>query len=591
MAVEKLFVSYAGKFFNYSKTALKKGVSYVTKESKDVLINHTKIGRRLRDGVRHAKEAVKVKMQKIPGSSDDILSTTQVRFEKNAVQAWKNLSADKQFMQTLEQYKQISGKYIKAPNGGFASNDPKVIQYIIESLGVGPTKAAQIISNNPKLMQQIETKFGPDLVAALKGTQSKCFATRTLQEAQDAITRAFPTKNIVVDKALGVASIGETYLVRRPDGTIAVAKMIKQGVTKQQLELEEKILNRLLKEFADSPQELSKVQSQLKTLYKDWAGELNFTSEMANNKLLAKGAQRYKVANITDIADDASCIIMDKANGIQMNKLVNILKDYKANPSEFATKYADEIAANPWLANPEKVAKELPTTLLKTFDEQFMFMKSGGKSIMHGDPHTGNFFITANSKGKLIPEFIDTGNCVIRNGAQIKNDIGFFTNYFVGNSKGVAEYFVKQCGYTGANKELVTKQVAKEIQETIFGKVQNVRKVSDVQANINVILERNGLQMAAENATAMKAQMQFFSVVSEVGKLTGQPLHIATIIKDVPRATWGMVKSGVNPWGSIKDAVKFAYYNQKQALGTAYQFKLSDVDKVVKADGSLAAIV
>ena len=96
--------------------------------------------------------------------------------------------------------------------------------------------------------------------------------------------------------------------------------------------------------------------------------------------------------------------------------------------------------------------------------------------------------------------------------------------------------------------------------------------------------------MAAENATAMKAQMQFFSAVSEAGKLTGQSVDIMTLMKDIPQACLGMVKCGVNPWGAVKDATKFAYYNQRQALGTAYQFTIKDVDKILKSNGALEAI-
>jgi predicted unusual protein kinase regulating ubiquinone biosynthesis (AarF/ABC1/UbiB family) len=243
------------------------------------------------------------------------------------------------------------------------------------------------------------------------------------------------------------------------------------------------------------------------------------------------------------------------------------------------------------LANPDKVAKELPNTVLKSFDEQFMLMKKGGQSVMHGDPHTGNFFITQNKKGKLIPEFIDTGSCVKRTGKQIKDDISFFSNYFVGNSRGIAEYFVKQCPHSQANIEQITQAITKDIQTQIFGKTQNICKFSDVQATITDILEKHGLQMSTESATAMKAQMQFFSAVSEAGKLTGQPVDILTVIKDIPQAVWGMAKNGTNPWSAIKDACKFAFHNQKQAVGTAYQFKIKDIDSVLKADGTLAAVV
>ena len=587
MALENV-VAYATKCYR----ATSRGAKILTRETKDLFANHTRIGRRLRAGIHDAREAVRIRM-KVSDKSADLVSRAEIVLSDKGAQAVHNLRNDDKFMKLVKDYSQkrmgINGD--RMPKEGLEEiSDAQFIQAIIESCGVGPTKAAQIFSNNPVVMSQIEQKLGKSFAQAMQNTRSGCFPTRTVEEAQKLIDKAFEGKNIVIKKRRGTASIGETYLVTRPDGSEAIVKMVKNGVTKDGLQQEEKIMSRVAKELIDSPKDLAQVQGQLKTLYGDWVKELNFTEEFANNRLLAQGAKRYNVAKITDISPDASCIIMDKANGIQMNKLVEILKDYKANPTEFATKYAKEISANPWLANPEKVAKELPTPLLKTFDEQFMFMKKGGKSVMHGDPHTGNFFITANEKGKLIPEFIDTGSCVVRTGAQIKNDIKFFSNYLVGNSKGVAEYFVNQCPHKGLKSKNLVEKVAKDIQEEIFGKKQNIKKFSDVQANINAILERHGLHLAAENATAMKAQMQFFSAVSEAGKLTGQSVDIMTLMKDIPQACLGMVKCGVNPWGAVKDATKFAYYNQRQALGTAYQFTIKDVDKILKSNGALEAI-
>lgn len=417
MALEKLS-AYAVRFCRATSSSAKKGLQYVTSEAKDLAVNHTQIGRRLRDGVRHAREAVKIKMKTLSDKSTGMLEQAEVRLNEKGVQAVQNLRQDTRFMENLNKYKKMRGVApAKEGEEAIKLSDEQFIQLAIETLGVGPTKAAQIISGNPAMMSQIEQKLGSKVVQAMKNTKCGCFPTRTVEQAQELITKAFPGQNIVVQKQLGVASIGETYLVKRPDGTEAVVKMIKNGVNKEQLKMEEQLLTRMLREFSDSPKEYAKVKGQLRTLYQDWGKELNFADEYANNQLLARGAKRFNVAKITDIAQDGSCIVMNKANGIQMNKLMEILKDYKANPTEFASKYAKEISANSWLANPEKVAKELPTSLLKAFDEQFMFMKKGGQSIMHGDPHTGNFFITQGKNGKLIPEFIDTGSCVTRTGA------------------------------------------------------------------------------------------------------------------------------------------------------------------------------
>ena len=532
------FLSVAAKsaaelVHTYSGVA-KKGVQYISQETKSALVNHTQIGRRLRDGVHSARESIRTQFARIKTESDDVINKYMERLNIHGYGISKKLSNDSQFVELYNRYAEKTGLNKLKPDG---KTDEQIFQEVIETAGVGPTKFAQIISSDEKIMSKINN---PALKEAIKRTRSNCSFSRTVEEAQEVLNNSFPGKNYVISKELSAGSIGAAYLVKRPDGSTAVLKMLKKGVDREQLELEEKIFTRLIKELDDSPKEVAKHQGMLKSWYKDWAEELNFNTEYANNKLLAKGAQRYKVADITDISKDGSCIVMNMANGIQMNKLVKILNDYKANPAEFAVKYAKEIKENPWLADPEKVMKDLPTTILKTFDEQFMFMKKGGKSLMHGDPHTGNFFITVDKNGKLIPEFIDTGNCVSRSSKQIKEDIKFFTNYFVGNSEGVA-----------------------------------------IQNTINVILEKYGLQMSSENATAMKAQMQFFTAINEAGQLTGKKLDLGTIIKDIPQASWGMIKTGTNPWSSIKEAIKFAYHNQKQAVGTAYQFSITDVDDIV----------
>jgi len=580
-AISRL-LSSAGQIYHAGTEVAKKGATYVSRETKDALVNHTQIGRRLQEGIHSAKEAVKHKITKLAGDSNEAFSKYFGRIQADGVNISRKLSQDNKFVSLYNRYAQKTGLNTLVTNG---KTDEQIMQELIETAGVGPTKFAQIISSDKNIMGKITD---PALKKAIQNTRSNCSFSRTIEEAQQVLNESLAGKNFKIHKELSAESIGATYLVKRPDGTTAVLKMLKKGVDKEQLELEEKLFTRLIKEFGGTPEEIAKHQGMLKGWYKDWAEELNFFTEYKYNKMLQKGAKRFKVADITDISQDGRCIIMNKANGIQMNKLVKILSDYRANPTEFATKYAKEIKDNPWLANPEKVLKDLPTTLTKTFDEQFMFMKKGGKSLMHGDPHTGNFFITADSKGRLIPEFIDTGNCVARTSSQIKNDIKFFTNYFVGNSEGVAKYFVEQCGYSRANKQEVISKISKEIQETIFGKKQNITKFEDVQANINTILEKYGLQMSTENATAMKAQMQFFTAINEAAKLSGQSLNIATILKDIPQASWGMIKTGTNPWSSIKEALKFAYRNQEQAVGTAYQFTLKDINNLAQSGELLA---
>lgn len=569
---------------HYSYHAITDGACYVGKKGKSAIINHTDIGARLKEGVNFARESVQRPIQRLQGACDDIAGRYTRAFEQNSDKIMTNLSQDAEFVETYKNYMAKTGIPRKVIEGIFGKRktDAQFMQELIEASGVGPTKWAQIKSNDLKFMERIKLE-SPQLAEAIAKTKTHCSFTRTVEQAQAVIDKAFPDQGLIILEEMNAASIGAAYKVQKADGSIAVVKMLKKGVTKEQLDMEEKLIQKIISQLEDSPEEAAKMQKLMGNLYHDWRGELNFAQELENNRKLAQGAQRYKVAKITDISKDGTCIVMDMAEGIRMDKLLKILKDYKTNPTEFTTKYAKEIAANPWLSDPEKVMRELPTTITKTFNEQFMFMKKGGTSLMHGDPHTGNFFITADKKGRLIPEFIDTGNCVQRTGTQIQQDINFFSNYFVGNSEGVAKYFVAQSGYNGADKAEITQKIAKEIQETIFGQKHDITKFGAVQGNIQIIMEKYGLKMSPENATALKAQMQFFSVISEVNHLSDAKTNMMTLVmSDIPKASWSMVKNKTNPFSSLKDAIKYAYKNQQQAMGTAYQFTISDVEKSLK---------
>jgi hypothetical protein len=77
--------------------------------------------------------------------------------------------------------------------------------------------------------------------------------------------------------------------------------------------------------------------------------------------------------------------------------------------------------------------------------------------------------------------------------------------------------------------------------------------------------------------------MQFFSVISEVNHLSDAKTNMMTLVmSDIPKASLSMVKNKTNPFSSLKDAIKYAYKNQQQAMGTAYQFTISDVEKSLK---------
>ena len=170
MALEKV-VAYATKCYR----ATSKGAKFVTRETKDLFANHTKLGRRLRAGIHDARDAVRVRM-KVSNKSADMIQRAEVVLSDKGKQAVQNLRQDEDFMKLFENYTASRSGTKEFINGQLKdASDAQFIQAVIEGCGVGPTKAAQIFSNNPVVMSQIEQKLGKEFAQAMQNTRSGCF--------------------------------------------------------------------------------------------------------------------------------------------------------------------------------------------------------------------------------------------------------------------------------------------------------------------------------------------------------------------------------------------------------------------------------
>lgn len=548
-----------------------------------IIAGYIPIGKRILEGFSNAKNALLKNIEK--QESDDAFYknyTELIHNPERTISVAIDLYSDidfKNIVQDLAQHYYNTRNNIGENISELIKSKDivRIYQVLIEESGVGPTKLAQIISNMTDLMDKIE-KYSPELRSAIENTRSDCTPTRTVQEAQEEIDLAFKSGNgtnsrkyEIIDR-MGTASMGETYLAKRPDGKICVIKMLKRGIDETQLNLEKRFYTKLISAFNDDTTSAQKQIAIINQCYNDWADELSFQHEYGANKLLANGAKRYTVADAIDISENGQCLVMDVAQGIQMKSLMKMLKFYKENPEQYAKKYDKKIQENPWLADPERILQELPETLSKTFIEQYLFMKEGGKSLMHGDPHMGNYFIYQNAEGKLMPEFIDTGLCIVRNTDDIKADLKFFSNYIVGNTDAVAEYFVEKCDIQNTEKEQMIKIISKEIKDKIFNQQINVTGFADVQSAILNILDENGLSIRSDEATAMKAQLQFLLGIADAYHLSGRKFDLNPFITDIPKASYSMLREGVNPLKEITTAFNFALNNQVQATSTAGQF-------------------
>ena len=543
------------------------------------MLEELPIVERISEGKKNARQAIEHILQ--IEESDASMLTQGYNYIKTNTKAFiekgRNLYNNPEFQSVinklLEHYEE-TGHPLYQTMSDICSNKniAEIYQILIEQAGCGPTKLSQIISNMTNLMDTIG-KVDPNLRLAIENTRSNCNPTRTLDEAQWDIDMAFNNGNkYKVLKLMGVASMGETYLVERTDGTKAVLKMLKRGIDETQLKLEEEFYTILISTFNENPAIARRQIDIIHESYSEWAKELDFYQEFESNHRLATGAKRYRVANATDISSDGKCLIMDLADGVQMNKLMEMLKFYKENPAEYSTKYAKEISENSWLGNPENILENLPKVLTQTFSEQFLFMKKGGQTLMHGDPHMGNYFITVDEAGNFIPEFIDTGLCIERDGAAIKNDVRFFANYAVGNTDIIAEYFVDKCDLGNNNRDLAIKAISADLKEEVFNQHINITDFGKLQKVITNILERHGLLMKSTETIGMKAELQFLSGIAELYHLNGQSFKINEILKDGHNILYRMFKNRVNPFSQMKGALSFAYHNQVQSSSTLLQF-------------------
>ena len=140
-------------------------------------------------------------------------------------------------------------------------------------------------------------------------------------------------------------------------------------------------------------------------------------------------------------------------------------------------------------------------------------------------------------------------------------------------TKGLAKYFVNQSESLPADKKSVIEKLSQEFERKIFSKkITNMKLVLD---NMLTVLKENNIKIPNENIIAQKAQLQFYSLVYETSKLSGKPINVLTIIKDLPKAVLQMLVHGRNPVPPMLPTVKFSVKNIEKAVGTSYQFSIN----------------
>lgn len=145
------------------------------------------------------------------------------------------------------------------------------------------------------------------------------------------------------------------------------------------------------------------------------------------------------------MSSDGRALTMELAQGIQANKLMTILKtykndleyreaiddmisEYKLDPDNFQLEkylnedvyekrigtYAKILKDNPAMSEPIEIMRKLPNAEISSFCEQMIFVKKIDGStgtIMHRDPHSGNFFINFDeNNNKIVQKILISGD-------------------------------------------------------------------------------------------------------------------------------------------------------------------------------------
>ncbi len=443
------------------------------------------------------------------------------------------------------------------------------IQALMENSNILLSKFAQTFSSNDSLPPEIQKIF--------KQFTSNCTVSRNMAQAQSLADELYGAGKYTIKKSFGAGTIGETYLAKTADGTEVVIKMLKEGVTPEKFAQDRAMFVKYINEFVTDSAEKEYKLNLINSMFDAWDRELDFSLEAHGAKSMAEGAKRFRVAQTLEIGTKNGqniSLVMEKANGVKLDSLLEMIKLYKENPSEYFAKYAKEIEANPALKNPDSWMRDLGVAYQRAQNEQAMFVGTSGTRTIHADPHPGNVFVDFDaSTGKPKIVYIDTGNVIERTNLQTLQDIGMSLNMLIGNSRGIADSMLDGAILPkGANKAEIAQRFAQLLDERLYKAGINLKNTQYTQNAINGIMKELNIVPNAGNSNLMKSAIQRIETSRAINRICGTTSSKAVDIKDLAA---GIIKSfKVNPketWHTIKPIIQWAHQNNDQALLTFFQ--------------------
>ncbi len=449
-------------------------------------------------------------------------------------------------------------------------------QALLENSNILLSKFAQTFSTDDSLPKEISDIF--------KQFTSNCTVSRNISQAQQFADELYGAGKYTILKSFGAGTIGETYLAKTTDGTEVVIKMLKDGITPERFGQDRVLFTKYISEFVTDPTEKEYKINLINSMFDAWDNELNFGLEAQGAKDMAQGAKRFNVAQTLEVGSKDGqnvSLVMEKANGIRLDNLIEMIQLYKENPAEYFSKYSSQIEANPALKNPESWMGDLGKAYQKAQNEQAMFVGINGERTIHADPHPGNVFIDFDSKtNKPIINYIDTGNTVKRTQSQTLQDLGLSINMMFGNSEGIARTMLDGATIpSGADSEALVKQFAEKLDEKLYKAGINLKSTQYTQSTINEIMKELNIIPDAGNSNLMKATLQRIETSRAINRVCGTSSSKVVDIKDLAQ---GILKSfKANPKETIKTIspiITWAYKNNNQAMITFFQMIMNNVN-------------
>lgn len=451
------------------------------------------------------------------------------------------------------------------------------IGMLLGHLGVGPGKLCQIMASREDLDPQLRKILGT--------IKSSGAATRSLPEAQSLVDKIYGPDKYRLQKLAGVGTIGEAYLARTvADPKPVVIKVLKAGVTTETLQAEWRLAKIITKLSCKDSSQLTHRLNNVNNLYQQWIQELDFTQEAEWARLLGENAQRFKVVKILETGAlpqqaQAISLVQEHAPGVSLDKLTQLIQDYKTDASGFAAKHRDFIEAHPWLAEPNAWMNQLPGLYRDAFNEQTLVrVGSGNRWISHGDPHAGNVFIDLNPQThKLEATFIDTGLTIVRDAKKVANHMGVAINTIMGNSDSLARAIVNTANIPPGQQETTVQEIKTVLDQKLFKARVNLTDQNYNNRLMDNLIEKFQLDLPPEETAFFKAQMQALMNYNELSQLVDQPEN--NYLKDsLADIAWGTCKilwhEPRDTAGHFLSAAKHLYQERRGAIRCVYQFLL-----------------